>query len=294
LSASETPIHTVKLAEDVALGPALLPDGAQVKINLSLNSLASLDETPAEWFDGIGLVRTELLLPDPAALLQQDVQANIYRRLFDWAGDRPVTIRLIDAGGDKAIPGFTIPGETNAFLGVRGARLLARRPDVLETQYAAILEAAAGRPVRILVPMLTLPKEMEFFRRKLDEVIARQGGNAQAMLGMLVETPAAALEIGSFGADFFAIGTNDLVQYTLAVSRDSDALDFGEEIAPAVLDLIRLVLREAERTATEVTLCGDVASSLVQLRQLIDCGIRSIAVPARFAPRFKHFIRHGE
>ena len=283
------------ISEDEGKGLAIAPDGTQIRVNLSVNSLATLEETPRDWFDGIGLVRTELLLPDPDDLLREDVQADIYRRLFDWAGDAPVSIRLFDAGGDKVMPGFSLPDENNAFLGVRGARLLARRPDVLRTQYSAILRAAAGKPVRILVPMLTLPKEMPFFRQSLQEVMDEQGVDpASVMLGMMVETPAAALEVDKFGADFFALGTNDLIQYTLAASRDNDALDFGEEIAPAVLDLIEMVVMEAEARGTEATLCGDAAASRTQLKQIIECGIRSVSIPGRFAPRFKHFIRSGE
>lgn len=288
-------VHSVAVRDDEGIGPAMLPDGSQVRINLSVNSLSTLDETPREWFDGVGLVRTELLLRNPADLLNETAQTGLYRPLFEWAEERPVTIRLFDAGGDKAVPGLSLAAEANAFLGTRGARLLARRPDVLLTQYAAILGAAAGRPVRILIPMLTLPKEMPFFRESLRRVVAeRRADPASVSLGMMVETPSAALEVGNFGADFFAIGTNDLIQYTLAASRDGDALDFGEELAPAVLHLIRLVVDEAQRHGSDATLCGDAATSLVQLQQIFECGIRSIAIPGRYAPRFKHFIRHGE
>jgi phosphotransferase system enzyme I (PtsI) len=173
--------------------------------------------------------------------------------------------------------------------------LLAKRPDVLRAQFEAILEAAAGRPVRILIPMLTLPREMAFFREALRCVLDERAVDpASVCLGMMVETPSAALEIGKFDADFFSIGTNDLIQYTLAVSRDSNALDLGEELAPAVIELVSRVADEAKRRGADVTLCGDAATSRVQLKQIFECGIRSVAIPGRFAPRFKHFIRHGE
>lgn len=295
LSVPVPALHSIAVSDEEGAEPAIMPDGTRVLVNLSVNSLATLDETPREWFDGIGLVRTELLLRDPDDLLRKDILARSYRRLFDWAEDRPVTIRLFDAGGDKPISGFSLAEEANAFLGTRGARLLAKRPDVLETQYRAILEAAGGRLVRVLIPMLTVPCEMAFFRERLQRVLADQGANpASVSLGMMVETPAAALEIGKFDADFFSLGTNDLIQYTLAVSRDSDALDIGEELAPAVIELIARVADEAKLRGSDVTLCGDAATSRVQLKQIFECGIRSIAIPGRFAPRFKHFIRHGE
>lgn len=286
---------SVSVSDDEGAGPAFLADGTQVRVNLSVNSVAELDDARADWFDGIGLVRTELFLAGAGDVLREDAQAESYRRLFDWAGDRPVTVRLFDAGGDKPVPGLSAAGEANAFLGARGARILAKRTDVLLTQYAAILGAAAGRPVRILVPMLTLPREMILFRESLRQVIeTRRVDPASVSLGMMVETPSAALEIGRFAADFFAIGTNDLIQYTLAASRDGDALDFGDQIAPAVLHLIARVVEEARARGSDVTLCGDAASSRVQLKQIFECGIRSIAIPGRFAPRLKHFIRRGE
>jgi len=285
----------LKIAQEEGVGPAILPDGQRVRVNLTVNSLAALEDTPRDWFDGIGLVRTELLLPDPADLLNEAAQADIYRRLFDWVHGGPITIRLFDAGGDKIVQGFSLPNESNAFLGVRGARLLARRPDVLLAQYGAILAAAAGRPVRILVPMLTLPREMAYFRDHLNDMVRQRGVDpASVMLGMMVETPSAAIEIARFDADFFAIGTNDLIQYTLAASRDNDALNFGDEIAPAVVELVGKVLDHAAQRGSDVTMCGDAAASPAQLKQIIDCGIRSVAIPGRFAPRFKHFIRTGE
>jgi phosphotransferase system enzyme I (PtsI) len=283
-----------EIPAEEGLGPAYTPEGDQVRLNLSLNSLGALQETPVDWCDGIGLARTELLVPGLAALHDVAVQADVYRQLFDWAEGRPVTVRLFDAGGDKPIDGFTLPNETNPFLGVRGARLLLRHPDVVRTQMRAILMAAAGRPAGILVPMITIPAEMASFRALLRDVMAALGvGEDAAMLGMMVETPAAALEIDQFDADFYTVGINDLIQYTTAVSRDSDAIDMGESIVPAVLTLIRRVVAHGGATGRDVTLCGDAASTRAQLRLLLGCGIRSLAVPGRYMPRFKHVIREG-
>lgn len=295
LSALAPNSDSVVVADDEALGSAILPGGEQVEVHLSVNALTALDQAPREWFDGIGLVRTELLLRGPEDMLDEDFQADSYRRLFAWAGEHPVTIRVFDAGGDKPIPGFSLTGEPNPFLGTRGARILARRPDVLQTQYAAILKAAAGRLVRILIPMLSLPREMVYFRDMLRKVATEHGLEAsRASLGMMVETPSAALEVDKFGADFFSIGTNDLIQYTLAASRDGNALDFGDDVPAAVLELIARVVEHAGRVGADVSLCGDAATSPVQLKRILECGIRSIAIPGKFAPRVKHLIRHGE
>ena len=294
VSALASGVDGIVVTDDEALGGALLPGGEPVEVHLSVNALTALDQAPREWFDGIGLVRTELLLRGPEDMLDETYQAESYRRLFAWAGDRPVTIRLFDAGGDKPIPGFSLAGEANPFLGTRGARILARRQDVLETQYAAILAAAAGRSARILIPMLSLPREMVYFRETLQKVALERGLDAsQASLGMMVETPSAALEVDKFGADFFSVGTNDLIQYTLAASRDGNALDFGDDVPAAVLELIARVVEHGEQNGADVSLCGDAATSPVQLKQILECGIRSIAVPGKFAPRVKHLIRHG-
>ena len=276
-------------------GPVSLPNGERIRINLSVNSLAALDETRSDQFDGIGLVRTELLMPDAAALHRPDVQCAIYQRLLDWAGERPVTIRLFDAGGDKQLDGFTVESGGNPFLGLRGAGLLAHRPDILEVQLRAILAAAAGRHVRILVPMVTLPAQMIWFRNKLAEAAANISQDpAKTSLGMMVETPAAALDIDRFDVDFYALGTNDLIQYTMAAFRDSDASDLSEPIASPVIELIRKVVAHGRAKEREVSLCGDLAASPAHFGQLLDCGIRSFTMPARFAPRFRQFVRNGE
>jgi len=287
------------IADREGEGAALTPQGRRIAVNLIVNALSVLEEAPPGWFDGIGLVRTELLMHDETVLTGEDAQAALYAPLFDWAQGKPVSIRLFDGGGDKPLPGLSVPREANPFLGVRGARLLMRHPEVVATQLRAILRAAAGRPVRILVPMVTLPAEMEFFRAALASAISALGADAgpdsrKAMLGMMVETPAAALEPGSFDADFFALGTNDLVQYTLAAARDSDALELGDALPEVVLALIRRVVEHGERSGREVTLCGDVSGRSTQLRQLLDCGVHSFSVPKRFAPQLKHFIRNGE
>lgn len=273
-------------------GPAILPDGSAVEINLTVNALASLAAAPREWFDAIGLVRTELLIRGPQDLTRSDLQAELYRPLFDWAEGKPVTIRLLDGGGDKQVPGFVPPRGQGGFLGVRGARLLVRRSDVLRAQLAAILMAAEDRPVRILVPMVTLPEEMRIFRAEFNRAVDEAGARS-AMLGMMVETPAAALDIAAFDADFFALGTNDLAQYALAASRGGDVLPIGDETPAPVLELVRMVVDHGAASGRPVSLCGDVSASPGSLGRLLGCGVRSFCVPARFAPRLKRFIRTG-
>lgn len=265
-------------------GPAITPRGETVQIHLTVNALDTLGHAPASWFDGIGLVRSELLIRDTATLRDGEAQADLYRPLFDWAGDLPVTVRLIDAGGDKHVPGLSPAGDE------RGARLLMQHKDVLRAQMSAILQAADGRAARIMVPMITRTAEMEFFRAEFERA---GGAQSAALLGMMVETPAAALEIASFDADFYALGTNDLTQYTLAAARESDQAGDFRKMAPAVVRLVGMVVDHAAAAGKPVTVCGDVAATPAALGRLLERGVRSFCVPPRLAPRFKQFIRTG-
>jgi phosphotransferase system enzyme I (PtsI) len=279
---AHTPASLVPDSEGA--GPAVTPQGATVQVHLTVNALDTLGHAPAAWFDGIGLVRSELLIRDAYTLRDAVAQADLYRPLLAWAGDLPVTIRLIDAGGDKQVAGLSPAGDE------RGARLLMEHKDVLRAQLSAILQAADGRPVRIMVPMITRTVEMDFFRAELDRA---GGAQSAAQLGMMVETPAAALEIASFDADFYALGTNDLTQYTLAAARESDRAGDFREMAPAVVRLVGMVIEHAAATGKPATVCGDVAPTPEALGRLLDAGVRSFCVPPRLAPRFKQFIRTG-
>jgi phosphotransferase system enzyme I (PtsI) len=273
--------------------PAVSRNGRAISVYLNVDAPESLRQGPREWFDGIGLVRTELLLDTSRGVPDAATQAARYRPLFDWSAGRPTTIRLWDAGGDKPIPGLTLGNEANPFLGMRGVRLLLRAPDVLRSQLSAILDAAAGRDVRIMIPMITVPQEFAACSTMLDAVVAECGASrATIQLGMMVETPAAALTIDSFNAQFFSIGTNDLVQYVMAAGRDQRELQYLQTAtAPAVLDLIARVAQHGISTGKEVGVCGDDAFQPEALRALLRLGISSISVPAQRAPEVKSLIR---
>ena len=195
-----------------------------------------------------------------------------------------MTVRTLDAGGDKPIPGLTVEGESNPFLGLRGVRLSLAHPEVFATQLRALARAAAGGELKVMLPMVTKRDELDEARRLLSaEVRALRSAGIDASmprLGMMVEVPAAALAIESFDADFYSIGTNDLTQYTLAAARDSTAVaGLLDPLHPAVLELIARVVRAGERTGREVSVCGEMAARPEGLRALIDAGIRVISVP---------------
>ena len=264
--------------------PARTRAGTPIQVLVNVDDPDGLAGVDALHCDGIGLTRTEFLFHDGAGLPGEQRQLDCYRRLVGWAHGRPVTVRTLDAGGDKPIPGLTIEGESNPFLGLRGVRLSLSRPEVFATQLRALARAAAGGALKVMLPMVTKPDELDETRRILsDEVRAlRAAGIDAAMprLGMMVEVPAAALTVEAFDADFFSIGTNDLTQYVLAAGRDSSAVaDLLDPLHPAVLELIARVAAACDRAGREVSVCGEMAAQPECLRALLDGGIRAVSVP---------------
>ena len=264
--------------------PARTRAGTPVQVLVNVDDPDRLAGVDPLHCDGIGLTRTEFLFHDGAGLPDEQRQLDCYRRLVRWAHGRPVTVRTLDAGGDKPIPGLTLENESNPFLGLRGVRLSLSRPEVFATQLRALARAAAGGELMVMLPMVTKPDELDETRRILsDEVRAlRAAGIEAAMprLGMMVEVPATAMIIEAFDADFFSIGTNDLTQYVLAAGRDSSAVaDLLDPLHPAVLELIARVAAACDRAGREVSVCGEMAAQPECLRALLDGGIRAVSVP---------------
>jgi len=241
-----------------------------------------------EHVDGIGLVRTEFLFHGREQLPDEEEQYRVYRTIAKWAAGRPVTIRTLDAGGDKPIPGLTREGESNPFLGVRGVRLSLRKPEVLMVQLRALARAAAHGNVKIMVPMIALPEELAQCRQLLAQAVRDlQAAGVQAALpplGMMVEVPAAALTLGDFDADFYSIGSNDLLQYLMAASRDEPELAALASPGPAFWRLLEDMTGYGRAAQREVSLCGDLASNAQYVPQLLRCGLRTLSVaPATLA-----------
>ena len=263
--------------------PAVSASGIRVAVQINVETEDSLEGITPDACDGIGLVRTELLfnrgLPD------EEEQLRFYRHLIDWARGKPVTVRTLDAGGDKPIPGLTAAGELNPFLGVRGIRLSFAHPEVFRVQLRALARAAAAGPLKVMLPMVTIPEEVERARKMLDQEVAAlvsRGVPAKAPpLGIMVEVPAVAISIARFDAAFYSIGTNDLVQYVTASSRGAaDLAALHDPLNPAVLELIARVAVHGRATGRQVSVCGDMASEPRFIPFLLEAGITSVSVPA--------------
>jgi phosphotransferase system enzyme I (PtsI) len=263
-------------------GPAFTARGERVRVMINVTGLPELrDIDPAE-VDGIGLMRTEFLFQGRENLPTEEEQYQIYKRMLEWADGRPVTIRTLDAGGDKPIAGLTQSHDINPFLGVRGVRLSLRHLDVFRAQLRALARAAVVGNLKVMIPMVTVPEELDRCRALFEEVLAalrREGRQAQMPpLGMMVEVPAAALTIEDFNADFLSIGSNDLIQYVVAASRDEPQLADLARPSRAVFGLIGHVVKYADGSGREVSLCGDLAGDPEQVAALLDQGLRTFSV----------------
>ena len=283
-------VHAERARADAAhLAPeASMASGERVRVLINVARPEELAEIDVEHVDGIGLVRTEFLFHGREQLPDEEEQYRVYRRIAKWAAGRPVTIRTLDAGGDKPIPGITRPGESNPFLGVRGVRLSLRKPEVLMVQLRALARAAAHGNVKIMVPMVALPEELAQCRQLLAQAVRdlQVAGvqAAQPPLGMMVEVPAAALTLAEFDADFYSIGSNDLLQYLMAASRDEPELASLASPGPAFWRLLEEMTGYGRAAQREVSLCGDLASDAQYVPQLLRCGLRTLSVaPAALA-----------
>ncbi len=270
-------------------GPALTATGEPVRVMINVTGLAELRDIDPARADGIGLMRTEFVFQGREKLPTEEEQYQIYKDMLEWAAGRPVTIRTLDAGGDKPIAGLTQPGDINPFLGVRGVRLSLRHLDVFREQLRALARAAVAGNLKVMIPMVTVPEELDRCRALLEQAVEglrREGREAQMPpLGMMVEVPAAALTIEDFHADFFSIGSNDLIQYVVAASRDEPQLADLARPSRAVFTLIGHVVDYANRAGREASLCGDLAGDPAQIAALLDQGLRAFSVaPGALGP----------
>jgi phosphoenolpyruvate-protein phosphotransferase (PTS system enzyme I) len=257
--------------------------GEKIRLLINIQRVEDLEHADAQYADGIGLMRTEFLLGQQAGLPDEHTQYRAYDAVLRWAGKRPVTIRTFDAGGDKPVPGFTVDGEANPFLGLRGLRLCLARPDVFLVQLRALARAAVHENLKVMFPMVTTPAELEAARRIFVDAVGQlQSEGIPARLpdiGIMVEVPAAGLAIEQFDAPFFSIGSNDLAQYLTACDRTNGALaNLIDPLQPAMLSLIKHIVDHGKRAGREVSLCGDMAGDPRCVPGLLSCGLRELSV----------------
>jgi phosphotransferase system enzyme I (PtsI) len=297
--------RTQRTLARLQLRPAETTDKVPISLQANLELPFELPMIAQSGAHGIGLMRSEFIFMNREVLPDEDTQTEIYRTIIEAMDGDPVTIRVLDWGSDKDVealnPYMPDTGEANPALGLRGIRLLLRNPELLETQLAAILRAAAAGPVRIMLPMVGFQSELLAAWDIYDRVWRRlkrrnlRLPEARPPLGIMIETPAAALAARHLAkhADFFSIGTNDLTMYTLAADR---GLPMGSKLYdPLEPTILRLILETAVAAAAAkipVSLCGELASRPEAVPLLIGLGIRELSMHGNAIPRVKRAIRN--
>jgi phosphoenolpyruvate-protein phosphotransferase len=289
--------------------PAETQDGETVELQANLELPLELPLIAQSGAVGIGLLRTEFLFMNRETIPDEDTQTESYRVIIEAMGGDPVAIRVLDWGGEKDIEALSSAGivpdiaDANPALGLRGIRLLLRHTELLETQFAAILRAAAAGPVRVMLPMVTTVAEVRSARDLYERVARRLRRRGERIperlppLGIMIETPGAALSADALAleADFFAIGTNDLTAYTLAVDRgETDVAELYDPLHPAVLRLVQFATEAALRMRMPVSVCGEMAANPRLTPLLLGLGLRSFSMAASAVPRVKQAVRSVE
>jgi phosphotransferase system enzyme I (PtsI) len=230
-------------------------------------------------------------------LPSEEEQYEAYRKVAEEFGERPVIIRTIDVGGDKDLPGVDQPEEENPFLGWRGIRMCLDVPELFKPQLRALLRAAARGNLKVMFPMVVGAEEVRSAKELLEECrgeLEEEGTEVGPLdVGVMVETPAAALCAGDLAKEvaFFSVGTNDLVQYTLAADRGNERLRHLQNADhPAVLELIRFTCEAAEEEGIWVGVCGEAAADPALIPKFIELGVRELSMSAPSIPRAKKVV----
>jgi phosphoenolpyruvate-protein kinase (PTS system EI component) len=265
----------------------------RIVVNANAGSLGDARAAMKQGADGCGLLRTEFLFLERRDAPSEDEQAEEYARIAKAFEGRPVNVRTLDIGGDKPIAYLALPREDNPALGLRGVRTSLAHPHLLRAQLAAIVRAAALSPCRILVPMVNEIDELAAVR-DMAMACAREANVAMPALGVMVETPAAALAAHSLArnCDFLSIGSNDLAQYALAIDRGhADLARRLDALHPVVLRLIAATVEGARAHGRSVSVCGAMASDVDALPLLIGLGVHEISATPSAIPRLKRTVR---
>lgn len=277
---------------------AITTDGVRITLRANVDLPEEAELAASSGAEGVGLMRTEFLVVGRATMPDEDEQYRAYTRVVRAFHGRPVVIRTFDIGGDK-LPLGGFPTEPNPFLGWRAIRMCLDQPDVFGAQLRALLRAAVHGDVRIMLPLVVTVDEVRAARAMLDRAahdLETRGATFRrnVPLGVMIETPAAAVACDTFVNDvaFFSIGTNDLVQYTLAVDRgNANLASRFTPLHPAVLTLIRRTISTGHAHDLEVAVCGEMASQPLMAFALIGLGVRQLSVAARSVPLVKRIVR---
>jgi phosphotransferase system enzyme I (PtsI) len=284
---------------EVRFQPSVTPDGTHVQLFANVEGVRDLDALEVDAIAGIGLFRTEFAFMERRQFPTEDEQVAMYRRAMEGAAGKTVTFRTLDVGGDKPLGYFRMPEERNPVLGWRGIRLCLDWPDILYSQMRAILRASALGHARILLPMISTRSEVLRCREVLDQLAADLKTNgvpfdAQIELGVMVEVPVLVPVLPDVlpVADFLSVGTNDLVQYLLAVDRDNQRVaKMYDPFHPGVLRVLQQIAAAAAHAGKSASICGEIAGDHWFTPLLVGLGYRELSMAPVFLPRVKLMLR---
>jgi phosphotransferase system enzyme I (PtsI) len=279
--------------------PAETKDGYRVVLNANIELPEEADQVLKYGAEGIGLYRSEFLFIVPGHAAEEETQYQAYSRVLKAMGDYPVTIRTVDIGGDKVLPDFQVIDEKNPLLGWRAIRFSLALPELFKTQLRAILRASVNGNVRIMFPLISGLEELEQAKALLDEAKSecrkknqRYAENIAA--GVMIEVPSAAMiaDIIAEKSDFFSIGTNDLIQYSLAVDRGNERVNYlASSYHPAVLRFLKKTIDASHEKGIKSAMCGEMAGDINVTALLLGLGLDEFSMAASSIPKVKRIIR---
>jgi phosphotransferase system enzyme I (PtsI) len=275
-------------------------DGYTIKLSANIEMPNEMEAAKLNGAEAIGLYRTEYMVLNNNHIPDEEEQFHLYKQLVEGMQPESVVIRTFDIGGDKKIPHLNLPHEVNPFLGCRSIRYLLKEQDLFKTQLRAILRASLYGKVKILFPLISTLSELleakNIFKEVYNELIQKGHSLKPIPVGCMIEVPSAALiaDLLAKECDFLSIGTNDLIQYILAVDRGSPTMNgLYKPSHPSVIRMIKSIVHEANLRGIPVSICGEVAADPRFSALLLGLGVQEFSVSPRYIPTIKHAIRHS-
>jgi len=289
-----------KELEKVKFLDAITKEGKRIEVSANIGKTEDADIALQEGAEGVGLFRTEFLFLDRTTTPTEEEQFEAYKMVLERFRGKPVIVRTLDIGGDKQIPYLNLEEELNPFLGVRAIRLCLRRKVLFKTQLRAIIRASAYGKVKIMYPMIAIKEEIEQANKILEEakqelIEANIPFDKNIEVGIMVEIPSAALNATELvdHVDFFSIGTNDLIQYTFAVDRTNQNLNYlYKPFHPAILRLIKMTIDASHKKGKWTGMCGELAGDPEAIPKLVEMGIDELSMSPSKIPEAKKIIRN--
>ena len=290
--------YRAELARETHL-PAVTLDGKEFSLMANMEMVEEVVSVRDNAADGVGLFRTEFLYLDLKRFPTEDELFDKYKEVVELLIPGSVTIRTLDINGDKVLPYLNSVEESNPALGLRAVRFCLKRPELFLTQIKAILRAAAFGTIKLLIPMISCVEEIIEVKKIIDSAVVELESeekifNKNIPLGIMIEVPSAVIMAEVLGryVDFFSIGTNDLIQYSLAIDRkNGQVAHLYQPLNPAVIRMIKMIMEGAEKTGTHVAMCGEMAGDPLNIPVLMGLGLRELSMNSVSIPVIKQMIR---